>query len=48
MQYELLNKVIKGGKFEKQDILNKLDVYMMLNKITLDQYNELMLLINIK
>ena len=47
MQYDLLCKVIKGGKFDKEDILNKLDVYMMLNKISLDQYNELVLLVNI-
>lgn len=47
MQYDLLSKVIKGGKFDKEDILNKLDVYMMLNKISLDQYNELVLLVNI-
>jgi len=46
MQYDLLIKVIKGNKYDKQDILNKLDVYMMLNKITLEQYNELITLIN--
>lgn len=41
MIYKLTKKVIESGNYEYQAMLNKLDVYLLGNRITSEQYNEL-------
>lgn len=41
MIYNLIKNLINGGKYEKQDMLDKLDVFLMFDRITLEQYQEL-------
>lgn len=41
MIYTLCKKVIESGNYEYQSMLNKLDVYLLGNRITVEQYNEL-------
>ncbi len=45
MAYRLLKKVILAGNYDKNDILEKLDVYYGFERITLEQYTELQTLI---
>lgn len=46
MTYERLKKVIQNGKYNKNAIMNQLDVFLMNNRITTDNYNELVEMIN--
>jgi hypothetical protein len=41
MIYVLCKKVIESGNYEYQSMLNKLDVYLLGNRITPEQYTEL-------
>lgn len=41
MTYTRLKKLIARGAYEKEDMMNKLDVFLMANRITEEQYNEL-------
>lgn len=41
MIYTLCKKVIESGNYEYQSMLTKLDVYLLGNRINVDQYNEL-------
>lgn len=41
MTYSRLKILITKGGFKKEDILNKLDVFLMANRITEEQYTEL-------
>lgn len=41
MTYARLKKLITKGAYEKEDLLNKLDVFLMANRITEEQYQEL-------
>lgn len=41
MIYTLCKKVIESGNYEYQSMLNKLDVYLLGNRITPEQYTEL-------
>lgn len=41
MTYLLCKKVIENGLYEYQTMLTKLDVYLLGNRITVEQYNEL-------
>lgn len=43
--YNLCKKIILGGVYEKGDMLNKLDIYLLKNRITEEQYTELIDLI---
>ena len=36
-----LKKLISRGAYEKEDMMNKLDVFLMANRITEEQYQEL-------
>ena len=42
MIYKLCKKIISGGNYEKEDMKKKLDVYLLCNRITQEQYEELM------
>ena len=46
MIYKLCKKLILSGNFEKENMQNKLDVYLLCNRITQDQYEELAALIS--
>lgn len=41
MIYTLCKNVINGGKYEYTSMLNKLDVYLLGNRITTTEYTEL-------
>ncbi len=41
MIYTLCKKVIESGNYEYNSMLNKLDVYLLCNRITTEQYTEL-------
>lgn len=41
MIYILCKKVIESGNYEYNPMLTKLDVYLLGNRITVEQYNEL-------
>lgn len=41
MIYSLCKKQITSGNYVYGDMLNKLDVYLLGNRITSEQYNEL-------
>ena len=41
MTYARLKKLITNGTYNKEDMLNKLDVFLMANRITEEQYQEL-------
>ena len=41
MTYARLKKLIERGAYKKEDMLNKPDVFLMANRITEEQYQEL-------
>ena len=41
MTYARLKKLIERGAYNKEDMLNKLDVFLMENRFTVEQYQEL-------
>lgn len=41
MIYTLSKNVIQSGNYEYNSMLNKLDVYLLGNRISVDQYSEL-------
>ncbi len=41
MIYARIKKLIEKGAYEKEDMLNKLDVFLLMNRITEEQYQEL-------
>ena len=46
MTYKMIKKIIESGAYEKEDILNKLSVFLEHEKITQQQYDELFKLVN--
>ena len=40
MTYARLKKLITSGSYNKDDIMNKLDVFLMAGRVTEAQYNE--------
>lgn len=46
MTYGLCKKIIAKGSYDKNELLNKMDVFLLNNRITQEQYNELADLIN--
>lgn len=42
--YEVLTRVIGRGGYDAQDVQSKMDVYLLYNRITTAQYDELMAL----
>jgi hypothetical protein len=46
MTYTLCKKLITSGNYEKDDMLNKLDVFLLNDRIIEPQYNELVSMIN--
>lgn len=46
MLFKVLQNLIKNKRYSKEDIQNRVDVFMAYNRITEEQYAELMNLIN--
>lgn len=46
MTYNRLKKLIENGNYEKESMMSKLDVFLLANRITSEQYNELVNLMN--
>lgn len=46
MIYKLCKKEIINGNYDKDDMLKKLDTYLLKNRITNEQYEELTNLVN--
>lgn len=42
MIYKLVKRIITSGNYDKEDLTTKLDVYLMYNRITQEQYEELL------
>lgn len=42
---ELLTDIIENQKVSKEEILNKLDVFLLVNRITKDEYKEFVSLV---
>lgn len=45
--FENLKKIITIGRKANEEILTMMDVFLMNNRITTTQYNELILLLNV-
>lgn len=43
--YNICKKMILNGNYDKEDMINKLDIYLLKNRITTEQYTELIDLI---
>ncbi|MDY4081154.1 MAG: hypothetical protein SOY97_05950 [Candidatus Metalachnospira sp.] len=41
MIYKLVRKTIENGDYDKDSLIQKLDVYLLRNRITSEQYEEL-------
>ena len=46
MTYTYCKKIIENGKYNKAEMLDKLDVFLLNNRITDAQYNELIGMMN--
>lgn len=46
MLYGIIKNLIEHNYYEKEDMTNKLNVFMLVNQITQDQYLELIAMIN--
>lgn len=46
MTYQRLKKLIAAGRYEKADMQNMLDTFLMSKRITAEQYTELTDMIN--
>ncbi|WP_353096261.1 hypothetical protein [Tissierella praeacuta] len=46
MIYNLLKNLIDAGKYEKEDMTNKLDVFFAFDRINTEQYQELLEKVN--
>ncbi len=44
--YESTKILIQNGNYENQSIMKKLDIFLNLDRITLEQYQELVNLVN--
>lgn len=48
MIYNLLKKKIERGSFNREELITKMDVYLLNNRITNDNYTELVALMDAK
>lgn len=46
MTYALCKKLIANGKYDKNELINKLDVFLLAGRITEQEYKELTALVN--
>lgn len=48
MTYNLCKRLIQAKRFKKQDMMFKLDVFLLNNRITQEQYEELLQLLEVE
>lgn len=46
MTYKVCKRVIQRGRYDKTDMMDKLDVFLLNDRITQDQYNELVIMMD--
>lgn len=46
MAYRLMKRIIERGGYEKADVMDKLDTYYATGRLTREQYEELMGMVN--
>lgn len=46
--YKMCKTLIEKGRYEKSDMLQKLDIFLLGDRITEEEYNELVAMINEK
>lgn len=46
MAYNLMKRIIMRGGYDKDDVLDKLDAFLAAGRITTEQYQELVALVN--
>jgi hypothetical protein len=46
MTYIAMKKIIESGGYDKEEVLWKLDIFLVGNRITIEQYNELKKMMN--
>lgn len=46
MTYKLMKRIIEKGNYDKDNTLQKLDVFLMADRITVEEYQELVEMIN--
>ena len=46
MIYKLMKRIIEKGNYDKDSTLQKLDVFLMADRITVEEYQELVEMIN--
>lgn len=46
MTYTFCKRIIQNGNYDKEDMLLKLDIFLLNDRITQDEYNELVGMIN--
>lgn len=46
MLYNLLKNLISAGRYDKEDMTNKLNVFFTFDQLTLEEYTELLEMIN--
>lgn len=44
--YKVIKRIIESGTYDKDDIQKKLDIYLAYNRITQEQYEELVAMMN--
>ena len=45
MAYNLMKRIITRGNYDRADVLDKLDTFFAANRITKEQYNELVAMV---
>lgn len=45
LAYKLMKRIIDRGNYDRADVLNKLDAYLSADRITTEEYNELVALV---
>lgn len=46
MTYTFCKRIIQNGNYDKEDMLLKLDIFLLNDRITQDEYNELVAMLN--
>jgi hypothetical protein len=46
MTYKLLKRIIQRGNYDKESMMQKLDVFLLADRITTEEYQELVEMIN--
>ena len=46
MAYKLMKRIIERGGYDKDDVLDKLDTYYATGRLTTEQYEELVAMVN--